>query len=97
MKTLIITTTLVATLAGIAAPAQARDALENAVKTTIELQDGSTLYVFKDGRMAKEDSFGRAVFLKAGETLKAKDGREIKAVGNEVARLDPLLREGHGG
>lgn len=29
MKTLIITTTLVATLAGIAAPAQARDALED--------------------------------------------------------------------
>jgi len=92
-----ITTTLVAALAGIAAPVQARDALENAVKTTIELQDGSTLYVFKDGKMAREDSFGRAVFLKAGETLKAKDGREIKAVGNEVARLDSLLREGHGG
>lgn len=84
MKTLIITTTLVATLAGIAAPAQARDALENAVKTTIELQDGSTLYVFKDGRMAKEDSFGRAVFLKAGETLKARTAERSRPLATKL-------------
>jgi hypothetical protein len=47
--------------------------------------------------MAKEDAFGRAVYLKRGEVLTAKDGRQITAVGNEVARLERLLKDGHTG
>jgi len=97
MKSLITAAALATALLGSATATLARDALETAVKAKIELQDSSILYVFKDGKMAREDALGRAVFLKTGETLVAKDGRQIKAIGNEVARLDSLLREGHGG
>lgn len=82
-----------------AAPAFAHDALETSsiVKTKVELSDGGNLYVFQDGKMARQDRFGRAVFLKRGESLTAVDGSKIVAVGNEVARLDALLKEGHNG
>jgi len=98
MKSLTIAAAaLAATLAVAATPALARDALDQAVKTKVELRDGSFLYIFKDGKMAKEDAYGRAVRIKRGEVLIAKDGRQIKAVGNESARLDGLLTDGHGG
>ncbi|RTL46304.1 MAG: copper resistance protein CopK [Burkholderiales bacterium] len=99
MKSLAIALAISAALAGAASTASARDALENSniVKTRVELADGGTLHVFKDGKMAREDRFGRAVFLKAGEILTAVDGSKIKAVGNEVARLHALLNEGHNG
>jgi hypothetical protein len=45
--------------------------------------------------MAKEDRYGRAAYLKQGETLELADGRKVTAVGNEVARLDGLLNDGH--
>ena len=45
--------------------------------------------------MAKEDRFGRAVYLLPGEVLELADGRKLTAVGNEVARLDILLNNGH--
>ncbi|OVZ13842.1 copper resistance protein CopK, partial [Pseudomonas aeruginosa] len=32
-------------------------------KGTISLADGGTLYIFKDGKMAQESRFGRAVYL----------------------------------
>ncbi|MBT9504074.1 MAG: CopK family periplasmic copper-binding protein [Burkholderiaceae bacterium] len=97
MKSLAITVALMAALVGSAAPVFARDALDRIATTTVKLQDGSTLYIFKDGKMAKEDAYGRAVTLKPGEVLTAKDGRQIKAVGNESARLDGLLNDGHRG
>lgn len=99
MKSIAIALAISAALAGVAAPVLASDALENAnfVKNKVELADGGILYVFKDGKMAREDRFGQIVFLKAGETLAAADGSKIVAVGNEVARLRSLLNEGHGG
>jgi len=69
------------------APAVARDQLPYEAVQMLELKDGSTVYVFKDGKMAKEDRLGRPVHLKPGETLDLKDGRKVKAVGNEVQRL----------
>lgn len=81
--------------AGISVPVFARDALPQATQQALALKDGSTLYVFKDGKMAKEDRYGRAVYLKQGETLELADGRKVTAVDNEVARLDGLLKEGH--
>lgn len=80
---------------GVSVPVVARDALPQATQQTLSLQDGSTLYVFKDGKMAKQDRHGRAVYLKQGETVELADGRKVTAVGNEVARLDGLLNEGH--
>ena len=47
--------------------------------------------------MALEDKFGRAIHLKEGQSLETVDGQKITANGNEVARLDSLLRQGHSG
>ena len=80
---------------GIAAPAAARDAVPQSAQQTLNLKDGSTLYVFKDGKMAKEDRFGRAAYLKQGEVLELVDGRKFTATSNEVGRLSRLLSEGH--
>lgn len=84
-----------AAVASAAVPVSARDVAELEAQQVIELKDGSTLYVFKDGKMAKEDSFGRAVNLKGSEVLEARDGRKVTAVGNEIARLHVLLINGH--
>ena len=84
---------VMATLLAAATTTFAVDAANVAKK--FELLDGSTLYVFKDGKMAKEDRYGRAAYLKQGEVLELADGRKIPAVGNEVARLDGLLNDGH--
>lgn len=66
----------------------------NAATRTIELQDGSVVYVFKSGKMAVENKMGNAISTKAGTILKAKDGSDVTMVGNEVARLDILLKKG---
>lgn len=70
-----------------AAPAMARDQLPYEATHKYELKDGSTVYVFKDGKMAKEDRLGRPQHLKPGEVLVLKDGRKVTANGNEVERL----------
>lgn len=74
-----------------ATPVFARDQLAIEAVQVLELKDGSTVYVFKDGKMAKEDRWGRTEHLKAGEILELKDGRKVEAKGNEVARLHSLL------
>lgn len=80
-------------LAAAAMPAVARDALPLVTTQSYALQDGSTLHVFADGKMAREDRFGRAATLKPGETLLLKDGQKIQAVGNEAGRLSVILNE----
>ena len=93
-KSLLITV-LATALAGMAVPALAHHELSWAAPQVINLKDASTLYVFKDGKMAKADKFGRAVYLMHGEVLDAVDGRKLTAVGNEVARLATLQSDGH--
>lgn len=90
-------TTLVVALAASASAgsAVARDALPQATQQVFNQRDGSTLYVFKDGKMAKEDRFGRAAHMRIGDTLETADGRKITVTSNEVARLDGLLNDGH--
>ena len=66
----------------------------NASTQVVELQDGSTVYVFQDGKMAVENKYCEAVSTKPGTTLQAKDGSTIVIKGNEVARLDRLLIKG---
>lgn len=95
MKATLSALALALATAGAAAPAFARDGLPLATQQTLNLKDGSTLYVFKDGKMAREDRFGRAAYLKQGEVLELVDGRKVTAIGNEVARLDGLLNDGH--
>ena len=66
-----------------------------AAKQVIELQDGSLVYVFDNGKMALENKYGIAVRTEPGTALQAKDGSTITMVGDEVARLDSLLRPTH--
>ena len=86
---------LATAFAGVAVPALAHDAARQAAAQIVNLKDGSALYVFKDGKMAKADKFEHAVHLKEGEVLEAVDGKKLTATSNEVARLDMLLSEGH--
>ncbi|EPD41532.1 MULTISPECIES: CopK family periplasmic copper-binding protein [Delftia] len=89
-------TILILSLAALA-PAFAMDAAQSEAQVVIALKNGETLYVFKDGLMAKEDKYGRAVHLKKGETVQTPDGKTIITKGNEIARLYSLLTQGHGG
>jgi predicted lipoprotein with Yx(FWY)xxD motif len=95
MKSNLIALAIAAAVAGMAGPVLAADQAQQTAREVVKLKDGSTLYVFKDGKMAKEDKLGRAVFLKNGEVLETADGRKVTAVGNEVARLDGKLKDGH--
>ena len=79
-----------------AAPAFAMDAARSEAQQVVSLQNGETLHVFKDGRMAKEGKFGSVLHLSKGEVVQAADGKSITTVGNEVARLNSLLLKGHG-
>ena len=65
------------------------------VEKSIELKDGSTVYFFKDGKMGMEDKYGRVASMKAGHVMETKDGKRIIMIGNEVARLEPILRRDH--
>ena len=85
------------TASGGVASAFASDAARDEARQVIELKDGSTLYVFRDGKMAKEDKVGRVASLRKGEVVEAKNGQSITVVGNETARLRQLLQRGHGG
>jgi len=71
------------------------------VVKTYELRDGSTAYVFKDGKMGVESKFGRAVWVKEGQVLETKDGTTIVMKANEITRMELLLlkqgRFGSGG
>lgn len=86
---------LATAISGATVSAHARHDVLTAAPQVVNLRDGSTLYVFKDGKMAKEDKLGRVVLLGNGEVLDAIDGRKLTAVGNEAARLDMLLNGGH--
>ena len=94
IKSLLITA-LTATVAVASVPVLARHDVQREAAQIIKLKDGATLYVFTDGKMAKEDRLGRAVHLQDGESLQSVDGRQLRAVGNEVARLEMLLNGGH--
>lgn len=58
------------------------------VEKSYELKDGSTVYIFKDGKMAMEDKTGSARTMKEGEVMETKDGEKIMMRGNEVWRLE---------
>ncbi len=80
-----------------AVSAFADDAARAAAQRTIELKDGSTLYIFKDGKMSMADKFGRPMRMKQDVVMETKDGEKIIMHGDEVARLESLSRKGHEG
>lgn len=95
MKSRILPALVLATVSVLSAPSFAEDRAQQDAAEVIQLKDGGTLFVFRDGKMAKEDKYGRAANLTIGEKMITKDGRVISANSNEIARLHSLLREGH--
>lgn len=61
------------------------------VDQSFALKDGSTVYIFKDGKMAMESSRGAVVAMKPGQVMEAKDGQKLIMVGNELFRLESSL------
>mgnify|MGYP000880814149 CR=1 FL=1 len=86
---------VIAALSTLGASAYAVDASQ--VEKSIELKDGSTVYIFKDGKMGMEDKLGRAVRMKQGQVMETKDGQKIMMHGDEVMRLDNILHQNHRG
>ena len=64
------------------------------VQKSIELKDGSTVYIFNDGKMAMESRFGGAVSMEPGHVMETKDGKTIVMKGNEIWRLNDSLPPG---
>ena len=95
MKTKFLLAAVLSGLISIAAVAS--DEAADAAEKMIPMKDGSTLYVFKDGKMAMANKYGRAVSMKEGEVMQTKDGREVIMVGNQVAYLERLINRGHRG
>lgn len=65
------------------------------VEKAYELKDGSTVYVFKDGKMAMENKVGQVVTMKEGHAMETKDGKKIMMKGNEIWRLENALHREH--
>lgn len=72
----------------LALPALSVFALDNAdiVKST-QLKDGSIVHEFKDGKMAMESKFGKAVRMQEGASMETANGQSIIMKGDEVAKL----------
>ena len=86
-KTLVVVALSAVSVFAVAGESDAREA----AKQVIGLQDGSTVYVFQNGKMAVENKYGEAVSTSSGTSLKAADGSNVTMNGNEVARLSALL------
>ena len=91
MKFQVVTALSAVVLSAVAVPSFASDAATAAAGKLIPMQDGGTLYVFKDGKMAVGDKYGRAVSVEIGKMIETADGSKITMSSNEVARLDVLL------
>jgi hypothetical protein len=78
-------------------PAFADHKARETAREVVALADGGTLYIFKDGKMAKANQFGRATYLKKGEVLRTAQGKSIEVTSNEVARLGTYLAEDYPG
>lgn len=86
---------MIVAISSAAASAYAVDRTQ--VKQSIELKDGSTVYIFKDGKMGMEDKYGRATYMESGHVMETKDGKKIIMNGNEIWRVDELLHSNHRG
>ena len=86
---------LIAILSTAAISAMAVDS--TLVEKSIALDNGSTVYFFKNGKMAMEDQKGRVVPMKNNEIMTTKDGQKIMMHGNEVSTLTNIFRANSGG
>lgn len=51
---------------------------------TIELKDGTTLFIQADGKMRHKDQKGRVVLMREGEVMEAKDGSRYMMKNNAI-------------
>lgn len=84
---------IAAAIGTMASTAFAADAVRSEAKQVFDLKDGSTVYIFKDGKMAMEDKLGRAVRMKKDTVMETKDGQKLIMHGDEVMRLDSLIKQ----
>ena len=59
----------------------------------IPLKDGTTVILFKDGKMAMRDARGRPLGMKENHPMETKDGKVIMMRGNELWRRTQSERE----
>ncbi len=52
----------------------------------IALKDGTTLQIYKDGKMSMRDARGRVHSMKEGVQMETSDGKVIVMRGNEIWR-----------
>ena len=63
------------------------------VDKRVELKDGGTLIVYKDGRTAVQDRHGNPAWrLKADGAVETRTGERVTLNGNAIERLDVLHR-----
>lgn len=67
------------------------------IARTVPLQDGTSVHIFQDGKMAMEDKLGRSVSMSEGQSMVTRDGQQIRMAGNETARLDAIRKIQNGG
>jgi len=79
---------LVAAISTVAASAVALDAGQ--FQRVVPLKDGSTVFIFEDGKMAMESKYGRVERMDPGHVMEAKNGEKITMQGDQVARLEYL-------
>lgn len=77
---------LVVTLAGAAISMAAAVQSADTPERNVELKDGSSLHVYKDGKMSMQDGRGRPLTMKDGMKMETKGGQVIMMRGNEVWR-----------
>ena len=65
------------------------------VEKSFALKDGSTVYIFKDGKMGMEDKAGRSASMKDGHAMETKDGQKIMMKGNEIWRVEVIKNPGN--
>ena len=64
------------------------------VAKSIDLNDGSTVYIFANGKMGMENKFGRAVSMEPGHVMETRDGKKIAMFGSEISRTEEWLQRG---
>ena len=89
---------MVIAASAIAASAMAAESdARSKAKQVFELKDGSSVYIFKDGKMAMESKMGKAERMEHGKVMETKDGQLIMMHGDEVMVLKSLLGKDKGG
>lgn len=68
---------------------------EYQMEKCVELKDGSTVHLFKGGKMGMESKSGRAVSMEPGHVMETRDGKKVVMNGNEVSRVDEWLIENY--